>query len=309
MSINLSADTLVHPGFQELVWDLPPERLLVEVTEHSVVDDYTELLSVRDLLRRRGIGLAIDDAGAGFASMKHIIRLVPDVIKLDIFLARDVDVDPVKRAMTASLVAFASDIEARLVAEGIETASELETLLELGISFGQGFLLGRPAAITEIAFNVDSQEQVVESRQARVGTAFRRRDLADPVGALGAGERLRAVVELSPQAIMVLEDDGHVTAWNPAAEQLFGWTRQEAIGSMVQDLVVPERYKQELVDWLATNTERDTPGAVLEGPGRHRDGSEVTVEFSISPGWRRAGRTSYIVWARAPKSQAVDRRV
>ena len=89
-------------------------------------------------LRARGVQLMIDDAGAGFASLRHVLGLHPDAIKLDLSLTRDIDSDPVRRALAASLVAFAREIGATIVAEGIETRGELETLRALGVTHGQG---------------------------------------------------------------------------------------------------------------------------------------------------------------------------
>jgi EAL domain-containing protein (putative c-di-GMP-specific phosphodiesterase class I) len=91
--------------------------------------------------------LAIDDTGAGFASLRHILNLEPDIIKLDISLTRGVDVDRARRALAAALIAFAANTGASIVAEGVETASELSVLRDLGVGFGQGYLLGRPGPL------------------------------------------------------------------------------------------------------------------------------------------------------------------
>jgi EAL domain-containing protein (putative c-di-GMP-specific phosphodiesterase class I) len=95
-------------------------------------------------LRSRGAQLMVDDAGAGFASFKHIVDLKPDVIKLDLSLTRDIDTDPLRRALAASVLAFADEVGASIVAEGIETYSELDALRALGVRYGQGYLLARP---------------------------------------------------------------------------------------------------------------------------------------------------------------------
>lgn len=90
---------------------------------------------------------AVDDAGSGYASLRHILRLKPDIIKLDIDLTRAIDLDPARRALAAALVTFADKIGAIIVAEGIETASELDTLRELGVTYGQGYHLARPGPL------------------------------------------------------------------------------------------------------------------------------------------------------------------
>ena len=88
--------------------------------------------------------MAIDDAGAGFASLRHTLRIAPDIVKLDLSLTRDIDTDRAKRALAAALVSFAEEVGSALVAEGIETAGELQTLRDLGVGYGQGFFLARP---------------------------------------------------------------------------------------------------------------------------------------------------------------------
>jgi EAL domain-containing protein (putative c-di-GMP-specific phosphodiesterase class I) len=119
----------------------------VELTEREAIADYED---VRDACRRLhalGVSLAVDDAGGGYASMRHVIDLAPDVIKLDRSLVADVHHDPARRSLLVSLVLFARETKATLVAEGIELSEELDTCRELGVNAGQGFLLGRPAPL------------------------------------------------------------------------------------------------------------------------------------------------------------------
>ena len=89
----------------------------------------------------------IDDVGAGYAGLQQILKLRPDILKLDMSLVRDVDLDPARRSLVAALVHFASETGARLVAEGIERLEEREALRTLGVDYGQGYLLGRPGKI------------------------------------------------------------------------------------------------------------------------------------------------------------------
>lgn len=146
LAINLSPATLSEPELVPLLTPHAP-RLVLELSETEPVQDYTALSTAVEEFRAGGLRLAIDDAGAGYASLRHILRLKPDMIKLDMSLTRDLDTDPVKHALTAALATFAAAVDAHLVAEGIETRAELRALTTLGVSAGQGFFLGRPGPL------------------------------------------------------------------------------------------------------------------------------------------------------------------
>ena len=113
----------------------------------SPVEDYDVLNHSLRRLCEQGVRLAIDDAGAGFASLQHIVRLSPHFIKLDITLTRGIDSDLVRRALATALISFASEIGAAIIAEGIETEAEYDTLCGLGIPYGQGFHFGEPGPL------------------------------------------------------------------------------------------------------------------------------------------------------------------
>ncbi len=144
LALNASPATAVSEELATLLLGLPAERLVIEITEHAAVPDYDALQAALAGFRRGGARLAVDDAGSGFASLRHILLLAPDIIKLDISLTRGVDVDRAHRSLAAALIAFAAEMGIRIVAEGIETAAELEALRDLGAGYGQGYLLGRP---------------------------------------------------------------------------------------------------------------------------------------------------------------------
>jgi EAL domain-containing protein (putative c-di-GMP-specific phosphodiesterase class I) len=144
MAVNVSPAVMLDDRFHDIVRKHGRDRVVIEVTEHQPVDNYDELKIICADLRRDGLRIAIDDAGAGYASLHHILMLEPDIIKFDISLTRDVDSDPVKRALATSLLQFAREINATVIAEGIETATELVTLRTLGVPWGQGFHIGRP---------------------------------------------------------------------------------------------------------------------------------------------------------------------
>ncbi|MEZ0493713.1 EAL domain-containing protein [Kineococcus sp. TBRC 1896] len=147
LALNVSPATITTPAFLRRLETVPPERIVVEVTEHSAVADYATLLRTLEPLRRAGLRVAVDDTGAGYASLSHVLAVLPDFIKLDISLVRGIDADPSRRALAAGLVTFAQATGARIVAEGIETAAELSVLRELGVGLGQGYHLARPAPL------------------------------------------------------------------------------------------------------------------------------------------------------------------
>jgi EAL domain-containing protein (putative c-di-GMP-specific phosphodiesterase class I) len=147
LAINASPQTAGSNEIARLCRAHDAGRIVLEITEHSSVDDYLALIERSRILRELGVRLAIDDAGAGFASLRHVLRLEPDLIKLDKSITRDIDRRARHKSLAAALLTFASGTSASIVAEGIETEEELETLKLLGVPFGQGYFLGRPGPL------------------------------------------------------------------------------------------------------------------------------------------------------------------
>jgi EAL domain-containing protein (putative c-di-GMP-specific phosphodiesterase class I) len=147
LSLNASPAALLAPGLLAgLQGRVPGPHLVVELTEHDVVEDYPAMSAVFARMHDLGIGVAIDDVGSGQSTLRHVIDLRPDIIKLDRGLVAHVDDDPPRMAMAKSLVQFAASVGCTIVAEGIETAGELGACRDLGVACGQGFLLGKPAS-------------------------------------------------------------------------------------------------------------------------------------------------------------------
>ena len=146
LSVNLSPSALLRPDVTELLLDASPGRLLVEITEHEHVADYAGLLRSLESLREAGIKIGIDDFGAGHSSLRHVLQLAPDVVKLDISITTHVDRDESRQALVEAMLAFCGRIGAVVIAEGIEEPGELAMLLDLGVHFGQGWFMARPAA-------------------------------------------------------------------------------------------------------------------------------------------------------------------
>lgn len=148
ISVNVSPATVETGLLADLCQAYPPNRIVLEITEHSEAHNTELLMDELLVLRGMGIKLAVDDAGAGYSGLQQIVRLKPDIIKLDMSLTAGVDHDVVRRSLASALVDFADKTDACIVAEGIETEAELTTLLDLNVPLGQGYLLGRPADIS-----------------------------------------------------------------------------------------------------------------------------------------------------------------
>ena len=119
---------------------------MIEVTENELASGDPAIAAAIANLRQRGARIAVDDAGAGYAGLTHVMRLAPDIIKLDRTLTTGIDADPAKAALVSSFVRYARDIDATVLGEGIETIAELTRLAELDVAYGQGYLIARPAA-------------------------------------------------------------------------------------------------------------------------------------------------------------------
>ena len=142
LSLNASPE-LVLSGELAQILDGVVRPVVLEITEHVEIDDYAGL---RRELKALGssVRLAVDDAGAGYASFRHILELAPDFVKIDLDLVRGVDAEPARQALIAGMTYFAVKRKLRLIAEGIETRKELDALQALAVPYGQGYLLGRP---------------------------------------------------------------------------------------------------------------------------------------------------------------------
>ena len=152
LSLNLTPASLLDPRFHAAALttrvheaSLLPRQVTLECTEQQAIPDVAPLRRRVRQLRRAGFGVSVDDAGAGYASFALIAALRPSTIKIDRQIVLGVARDVAKRALVEAFVSFASRIDARLVAEGIERRADLEALVGAGVTHGQGFLLGRPA--------------------------------------------------------------------------------------------------------------------------------------------------------------------
>lgn len=146
ISVNLSPAAIAWPGTSSALSECGIDftRIIIELTEHQPVADYGALADSLAPLRRRGARVAVDDAGAGYASLRHIVKLEPDIIKIDRSIIAGIADRTASRAMTAAITTFANETGATVVGEGVETVDELAVLQNLGVIAAQGYLLAKP---------------------------------------------------------------------------------------------------------------------------------------------------------------------
>jgi EAL domain-containing protein (putative c-di-GMP-specific phosphodiesterase class I) len=142
LSVNVSPDTVLSGALVPILEGAGGRKLVLEITEHKRVEDLAQLKRQLRVLRPFA-RVAIDDVGAGYAGLQHIIAFEPDILKLDLSLTRDIDQDAAKRALTGAMVSFAGLTGSVIVAEGVERSSERDVLRELGVDYGQGWLFSR----------------------------------------------------------------------------------------------------------------------------------------------------------------------
>jgi EAL domain-containing protein (putative c-di-GMP-specific phosphodiesterase class I) len=148
LNVNVSPEMVVNGAELRRILSGHGDRITLELTEQQKVDDYHALRRAVGRMPA-GIHWAIDDAGAGFASLRHIIELRPQEVKIDRGIVDRVDIDPIRQAVIAGLGHFAAAAGCRLIAEGVETQGERERLIELGVAFGQGYLFGEPGSLPD----------------------------------------------------------------------------------------------------------------------------------------------------------------
>jgi EAL domain-containing protein (putative c-di-GMP-specific phosphodiesterase class I) len=150
LNVNVSPDTLHGRRFLDAIAEVPGGRVVVEVTEHAVIEDYTETKRAAAKLAQLGVRLAIDDVGMGFSGLNRILETSPQELKLDAAVTSGVHDSPVKQALVEAFCAFGARADFDVVAEGIENEDQLQCLRELGVTIGQGYHLGHPGPLDAV---------------------------------------------------------------------------------------------------------------------------------------------------------------
>ena len=212
-----------------------PARLVVEITEHAQIEDYEVLNQALLELRSAGLRVAVDDAGAGYSSLRHVIEIAPDMIKIDGSLTQRIEVERGRRALASALISFAQEMKQVVVAEGIETQSAVEALLGLGVHCGQGYFFGRPRPLP------------AGSGPGRgIGVAA-----LDPAAVLGltSDDLFRALTGHTGVGVFVSNVGGETVFVNDRWCELAGLTREEALGDGWLRALHPDDARQVAPNW------------------------------------------------------------
>jgi EAL domain-containing protein (putative c-di-GMP-specific phosphodiesterase class I) len=202
LTVNVSPHLLGTDPIQDaLATRRDLRRVVVELTEHTPVDDLSALKQQIAELRERGALIALDDAGSGYSGLQQMAELRPQVVKLDRALVSDADTDPVRVALAEMVGEFAGRIDAWLLAEGLETAAELAAFMRLGVPLGQGWVLGRPSpGFAPLAPEV---VRLVKGQVARVQLTESVAGLMRPVRQVEAGADVGPDGTEPPPAVLV----------------------------------------------------------------------------------------------------------
>lgn len=188
--------------------DIAP-RLVLELTEHIAIEAYDPLRAAIDRLRRAGVRIAVDDAGAGYASLQHILEIRPDFIKLDRSMVAGIATDPIRRALVSAVADFSSNIGAEVIAEGVEETADLHALRTVGVRWVQGYLLARPGPPPVIVRSIPEsglRAVVIDDDPAvrMLVTEIARRSAIEVIGQASDGsEGLDLAARLEPDLIVL----------------------------------------------------------------------------------------------------------
>jgi EAL domain-containing protein (putative c-di-GMP-specific phosphodiesterase class I) len=160
LAFNISPRTAAERDLRVALAPLPLDEVVLDVNEDTAVDEYEKYGHAIEELRQDGVRVALDDAGVGFVSLRYVIDVRPDLIKIGIDICRNIDALVPNQALASAICAFAERMGARTVAEGVETAAELEQLLRLGVEAGQGYLFGRPQPAETFARSLPPENAV-----------------------------------------------------------------------------------------------------------------------------------------------------
>ncbi|MFK8025394.1 MAG: EAL domain-containing protein, partial [Ilumatobacter sp.] len=226
-------DAAVDHRLVDLLATSDPDRIVVEITEHERIDSYFSFAVGLEPLRRLGVRIAVDDVGAGFASFAHVLELKADIVKMDRSIVTGIDADPARQALAAAILELAVHLDASVVAEGVESEAELEAVYAIGIDTAQGYLLHRPAPLSDLSELLDGAA-LAPTIDPRPGT-------------LRQAGRYELAMYHSPLAVAVIDLDGRIGEVNPALCSLTGYSEGDLSELSIVDLTHPEDLGRSLI--------------------------------------------------------------
>ncbi|VEG51790.1 PAS/PAC and GAF sensor-containing diguanylate cyclase/phosphodiesterase [Mycolicibacterium aurum] len=232
VAINISPAAALHAPWADLLVDVDPARLVLEITEHDAVPNYGALDDVLETCRARGMRIAVDDVGAGFSSFSHVLELAPDFVKIDQSIIRHIDVDDARRRLAQAIAEFAGQIGATVIAEGVESQGELDALVAAGITLAQGYFLSRPKPYTH-------------GFPAATVTAATSDPLPATINLLGE-RRFDLALAHSPIGMAVVGLDGSFLRTNRALRSMLGYSRKTLESLTFQEITHPDDLESDL---------------------------------------------------------------
>jgi diguanylate cyclase (GGDEF)-like protein/PAS domain S-box-containing protein len=225
VAVNISPTAALVAPWVQMLADVDPSRIVLELTEHDAVLDYGALDDALEPCRARGVRVAVDDVGAGFSSFSHVLELSPEFVKIDQSITRHIDVDDARRRLAHAIAELAGQMGATVIAEGVETQGELDAINAVGISCAQGYYLSRPRPLVH----------GFPSAAAAASTDL----LPTAVDLLGE-RRFELALAHSPIGMAVVGLDGTFLRTNRALRIMLGYTKRELAELTFQEITHPD---------------------------------------------------------------------
>ncbi|MGE4364468.1 MAG: EAL domain-containing protein [Mycolicibacterium sp.] len=226
VAMNISPAAALAAPWHELLVDVDPSRIVLEITEHVAVGNYGALDDALESCRARGMRIAVDDVGAGFASFSHVLELTPEFVKIDQSITRHIDVDDARRRLAQAIAEFAGQIGATVIAEGVESQGELDAVVAAGITWAQGFCLSRP-------------KPHAHGFPPSFATAASTERVLAPVDLLG-DRPFELALTHSPIGMAVVGLDGGFLRTNRALRAMLGYSRGTLADMTFQQITHPD---------------------------------------------------------------------
>ncbi|EHB55028.1 diguanylate cyclase/phosphodiesterase with PAS/PAC and GAF sensor(s) [Mycolicibacterium rhodesiae JS60] len=226
VAMNLSPGAALVAPWAQMLADVDASRIVLELTEHDAVLDYGALEEALEPCRSRGVRIAVDDVGAGFSSFSHVLELGPEFVKIDQSITRHIDVDDARRRLAHAIAELAGQMGATVIAEGVESQGELDTVGAVGITAVQGFYLSRPRPLGHGFEPAEFTAEPADLLRAEVDLLGER--------------RFELALAHSPIGMAVVGLDGSFLRTNRALRAMLGYSKWELEELTFQEITHPD---------------------------------------------------------------------